>query len=32
MWSTIMVVFPVFQAIWWGIWLVYPPGVWLFVP
>jgi len=31
-WPIIMVAFLVFQAIWWGVWLIYRPDIWLFVP
>jgi hypothetical protein len=31
-WPIIMVAFVVYEAIWWGVWLIYPPGIWFFVP
>jgi len=31
-WPIIIVTFVVYEAIWWGVWLVYPRGVWFFVP
>lgn len=31
-WPIIVVALLVYEAIWWGVWLVYPPGIWFFAP